>query len=81
MTQLPPVHTCANPDCKTSFTSLGEGKLSACPVDNPESWGLPADTKQKVVWLCRRCSSSLYVRADHHRDAIELVRKARGAVA
>ena len=75
MTRLPPVHTCANPDCETTFKTLGEGKVSVFPINNPESWGLPAGTKRKVVWLCRHCSSSLAVQADYRHHVIHIVHK------
>ncbi len=75
--QFSTVDTCANPDCRAEFRRLGEGKLSVIPIEDGKLWGLPADTKQKVVWLCSRCSLSFYVRADHRNHVIRVVHKAR----
>ncbi len=77
MTGLSRVDNCANPSCKAKFKRLGEGTMSVFAIDQAELWGLPAETKQKVVWLCNQCSSSLYVRADHHRRIFQLVHKGR----
>ena len=75
------VDTCANPNCEAKFKRLGEGKIWVFDIDKPKLWGLPANTKQKSVWLCGQCSSLFSVRADHNRHTIMLARKARGAAA
>ena len=55
--------------------------MSVFAIDQPQLWDLPADSKQKVVWLCARCSLLLDVRADHHRHVIQLIHKARRGMA
>jgi hypothetical protein len=75
------VNICVNPDCQAEFKRLGEGQLTVLPVKKPELWGLPKHAKQKVVWLCKRCSSSMYVRADHQRHAIQILQKPRRSAA
>jgi hypothetical protein len=32
--------------------------LFAQSVEDPVAWGLPAEAKQKVVWLCGGCAQS-----------------------
>ena len=75
MTPLPTVSTCANPDCKAQFKRLGEGEVRVFPIDHPQLWDLPADAKQKVVWLCSQCSLSMYVLLDRHHHVIQFVQK------
>ena len=75
----PEVHTCANPQCNSSFKRLGEGQLHAFPVKDPKAWGLPEDAKQKAVWLCERCAAFLYIRVDQQHHRIRLVQKYRRA--
>jgi hypothetical protein len=77
MTELYKVGNCANPECTEQFRRLGEGTMSVFVIAEPELWGLPPDTRQKVVWLCSRCSSSLYVRADYRHHGIRLLHKPR----
>ena len=46
---------CANPRCKAEFKRLGPGRLYVFPISDPERWGLPKNSKQKVMWLCAEC--------------------------
>jgi hypothetical protein len=73
MGDIPGVHTCANTNCHQEFRRLGDGKLYAFTVDDPQNWGLPAHLKQKVVWLCSACAGSMYVRLDRRRHRVQLV--------
>jgi hypothetical protein len=63
------VKRCANPECENEFKRLGNGKLYTLAVTRPQAWGLPADVKQKVVWLCSECAATRDVEFDkqHHR--------------
>ncbi len=55
---------CANPECHAEFKRLGTGKIYSLPVTQSQAWGLPADVKQKVVWLCSKCAASKDVEFD-----------------
>ncbi|HZU22270.1 MAG TPA: hypothetical protein VE998_05515 [Terriglobales bacterium] len=81
MTSVPDLNTCAGPGCTQEFRRLGDGKLYAFTVDEPEKWGLPPHLKQKVVWLCSQCSASLYVRLDRRRFRVQVVHRHAGAQA
>ena len=80
MDSVPDVSSCANSTCSQQFRRLGEGKLYAFTVDEPERWGLPAHLKQKVVWLCGACSPSLYVRLDRRRYKVRVVHRHAGGI-
>lgn len=75
MAEASVVYECANGPCKKEFRRMGEGKLYAFQIDDPNAWGLPPHMKQKAVWLCRECASSHYVRLDRKRHAVQLVRR------
>lgn len=67
---LPPgLGKCVNSDCKAEFKRLGTGKIYTLPVTQPQAWGLPANIKQKVVWLCSKCAMTREVQfdQDHHQ--------------
>ncbi|MBV8205215.1 MAG: hypothetical protein JO041_00340 [Acidobacteria bacterium] len=73
--EVPDLSSCANASCAEQFRRLGDGKVYAFPIDDPENWGLPAHLKQKVVWLCRACSAAHYVRLDRRRHRVQLVHR------
>lgn len=79
--KAPDINTCANPDCEAVFLRLGEGCLSVLPVQDSAEWGLPEHVKQKVVWICDRCSSRYYVRLDRKHHVVQLVNRPRQHVA
>ena len=62
------VSKCANPECKSKFTRLGDGELFVFAVPDPKAWGLPTHVKQKVFWLCDHCCGDHSIRIDrrHH---------------
>jgi hypothetical protein len=67
---------CVNPACSTEFKRLGTGKIYTLPVKLPEEWGLPPHVKQKVVWLCGRCSLNKRVEFDvQHSQVLVVSRK------
>jgi len=68
---------CANPDCDAEFKRLGTGKLYTLPVTRPQAWGLPANIKQKVVWLCSRCALNTEVEFDKQHCQVLLVKRER----
>jgi hypothetical protein len=70
------VGTCANPACNAEFMRLGEGAISVFHVNgDSEAWGLPAQARQKVVWLCDKCCERFYVRLDRRRHTVHVVQK------
>lgn len=73
MPVIPNVAKCANPACTAEFRRLGEGRLLSVFIENPRAWDLPEHSKQKVVWLCEKCSASLNVEIDHHRHSVQLL--------
>ncbi len=75
MSGLPDVSTCANPKCHAEFKRLGEGRLSVFRVDDPESWGLPSDLRQKVLWLCDHCAATVYLRLDRRHKTVQVVHR------
>ena len=75
MGNVPGINGCANTACSQEFRKLGDGKLYAFTVDDPQNWGLPGHLKQKVVWLCGACSGSMYVRLDRRRHRVQLVHR------
>jgi hypothetical protein len=75
---VPDVNECANPSCSAKFLRLGEGHLSVFPVDDPNAWGLPKHSRQKAVWLCNECASTMYVRLDRRRHLIHVAHKPQG---
>lgn len=70
------VSKCAHPQCSHKFARLGDGELFVFPVHDPKAWGLSADTKQKVFWLCTTCCLKYRVRLDRRHQAAQLVRRA-----
>lgn len=75
MGNIPGIDACANSACNQAFRRLGDGKLYAFSVDDPERWGLPVHLKQKVVWLCSACADSMYVRLDRRRHSVQIVHR------
>ena len=67
--RAPGLGKCANPDCHAEFKRLGTGKIYTLAVTHPQAWGLPAHSKQKVVWLCGKCALTKDVQFDltHHQ--------------
>ena len=77
------VDKCANPECHAQFKRMGTGKLYTRHVSSPHAWGLPLHSKQKVVWLCSKCSAKFDVRFDeaHHRVLLVQHERSRHQVA
>ena len=71
----PVVSTCANDQCSARFDRLGKGKLAVFPISNPQAWGLPPSSRQKVVWLCDRCAEHYYVRLHRRAHSVQVVHK------
>ena len=68
---------CINPGCGTEFKRLGTGRIYTHPVQQPLAWGLPANIKQKVVWLCSKCAQSHRVVFDHQRCQVLVLSQER----
>jgi hypothetical protein len=67
---------CANPDCSAEFKRLGTGKIYSSQVKHPQIWGLPPHIRQKVVWLCSKCSATKRVEFDQeHCEVLVLSRE------
>ncbi len=66
---------CISPDCKSEFKRLGTGKIYSLHVNEPRRWGLSADTRQIVVWLCSSCAAKKRVKFDRARCQILVVNK------
>jgi len=71
------VENCANPDCGAEFRRLGTGTLYTLHVNRPQPWGLPEHIKQKVVWLCSRCSQTHEVQFDQQHCQVLVIRRER----
>ncbi len=69
----PVLGKCANPECKAEFKRLGTGQIYTVPVTRPQDWGLPANVKQKVVWLCSKCARTKEVQFDTEHCQVRLV--------
>lgn len=76
-TAAPDVSTCANHACGAAFARLGEGELFAFAVRDPERLGLPKNLKQKVLWLCAKCSDAYTVDFDEEAGEVHLRRRHR----
>jgi hypothetical protein len=66
---------CVNPGCGSAFKRLGTGKIYSLHVNDPQAWGLPAHVRQKVVWLCSKCSSTKHVKFDRVHCQVLIVSK------
>jgi len=75
--RAPALGKCANPECKAEFKRLGTGKIYTLPVTEPQAWGLPANVKQKVVWLCSKCAMTRQVEFDQEHCQVLIVRRQR----
>lgn len=64
---------CANPECRAEFKRLGSGQIYTLPVTRPQDWGLPPQSRQKVVWLCARCALSKHVEFDQEHCQVLVV--------
>ncbi|MGC2112368.1 MAG: hypothetical protein WA655_22810 [Candidatus Korobacteraceae bacterium] len=73
----PGLGKCANPDCKAEFKRLGTGKIYTLPVRRPLAWGLPANVKQKVIWLCSKCAMTKEVQFDQEHYQVLVVGRHR----
>lgn len=73
----PQIGKCANPGCQVEFKRLGTGKIYTLPVSQPQAWGLPAHSKQKVVWLCAKCALTKEVEFDREHFQIQVVSRQR----
>jgi hypothetical protein len=73
----PRIEKCANPDCRVEFKRLGTGKIYTLAVTQPQAWGLPANIKQKVVWLCSQCVSTKEVEFDEQHFQVRVVSRQR----
>jgi hypothetical protein len=70
-------HKCANPECQAEFKRLGTGRIYTLQVNKPLAWGLPAQIKQKVAWLCQNCALTYEVEFDQQHCQVLLVRRER----
>jgi len=73
----PGLKTCANQDCHAEFKRLGDGRIYTLPVSEPQAWGLPPQSKQKVVWLCSKCAMSKQVEFDREHHQVLVVSRER----
>jgi hypothetical protein len=73
--RLPELAKCANPGCKAEFKRLGTGTIYTLPVTESQAWGLPANVKQKVVWLCSKCAMTKQVEFDRQHHQVLVVRR------
>jgi hypothetical protein len=64
---------CANPECSSKFVRFGDGELYVFHVADPQAWGLPSHAKQKVFWLCEKCSPGFFVRLDRRNHSAQVV--------
>jgi hypothetical protein len=67
---------CVNPGCEAEFKRLGTGKIYSFHVSKPLAWGLPANVKQKVVWLCGKCAVTKQVEFDQGRCEVLVTSRA-----
>ena len=67
--------SCANPVCNAPFRRMGEGRICVYDISDPKAWGLPNSIRQKVLWLCSKCSNSYYIRLDRQRHTAHVVHK------
>lgn len=72
---VPKLGKCANPGCPTEFRRLGAGKIFTLRVNDPADWGLPADVRQKVVWLCGKCSMTSEIAFDGEQHQVRVIKK------
>jgi len=70
--RTPGLGKCANPVCKAEFKRLGTGRIYTLAVRNPQAWGLPLHSKQKVVWLCGQCAVTNEVQFDHDHHQVRV---------
>ena len=75
----PGLRTCANHDCHTEFKRLGDGRIYTMPVTEPQAWGLPPHSKQKVVWLCGRCAMTKEVQFDRQHFQVLVMSRERAS--
>lgn len=68
---------CVNPGCAAEFKRLGTGRIFTSPVKQPQAWGLPPHSKQKVVWLCGKCAASYRVVFDQQRCQVLVINSER----
>jgi hypothetical protein len=66
---------CANPECRCEFKRMGTGRIYTLHVSDPQRWGLPAHTKQKVVWLCAKCDHHKKVQFDHEHAQVLVINR------
>lgn len=69
------VSKCANPKCASKFVRFGDGELFILSIHDPEAWGLPPQTKQKVFWLCPKCCDHYEVRFDRRHKTAQVVHR------
>ncbi len=71
------VAKCANPDCKTEFRRLGDGKLFVKTLKKATG---PAGLSQRAAWLCNRCCESGYdLRFDSKIESFQLIHRRKAA--
>ena len=66
---------CVNANCPAEFKRLGSGEIYLLPIDEPHRWGLSANIRQKVVWLCAKCARTKHVRFDQVQCEVLVVNK------
>ncbi len=71
------VAKCANPECKTEFRRLGEGKLFVKTLK--KATGLNG-LSQRAAWLCNRCCDEGYdLRFDRRSENFQLISRRKAA--
>ena len=71
------VAKCANPDCKTEFRRLGEGKLFVKTLKKAVG---PTGLMQRAAWLCNRCCDGGFdLRFDWKSESFHLISRKKAA--
>ncbi len=71
------VARCANPECRTEFRKLGQGKLFVKTLTKGSGSTGPG---QKVAWLCNQCCDQGYdLRFDRKTSSFALVSHRKAA--
>lgn len=71
------VAKCANPDCKTEFRRLGDGKLFVKTLKKAVG---PTGLSQRAAWLCNRCCNGGYdLRFDRKSETFQLISHKKAA--
>ncbi len=72
-----PVSKCANPDCKSEFRRLGDGKLFVKTLKRATG---PTGLNQHAAWLCNRCCEDGFdLRFDRKGGTFHLISRRKAA--